>query len=62
MMAPVNSTDRCLVTLSEGLETYEVEDFLADILDTEFNTIADDGSLSVVSNGNINSSPELFWC
>ena len=32
-----------------NIETYEVEDFLAHILDAEFNTVADDGSLIEVS-------------
>ena len=34
--------------LSANLEAYEVEEFLADILNHEFDTIADDGSLSQV--------------
>lgn len=32
----------------ENLETYEVEEFLADILNKEFDTVADDGSLAQV--------------
>lgn len=32
----------------ENLETYEVEEFLADILNTEFDTVVDDGSLPQV--------------
>ncbi|KAK2145373.1 hypothetical protein LSH36_683g03150, partial [Paralvinella palmiformis] len=34
---------------NDDLETYEVEEFLAQILDAEFNTVADDGSLIQVS-------------
>ena len=36
--------------LPANLEVYEVEEFLADILNHEFDTIADDGSLSQVAN------------
>lgn len=32
----------------ENLETYEVEEFLADVLNREFDTVADDGSLAQV--------------
>lgn len=36
--------------LIENLDPYEVEEFLADILNAEFDTIADDGSLSEVKS------------
>ncbi|WAR25365.1 TSR2-like protein [Mya arenaria] len=32
-----------------NIETFELEDFLEDVLNTEFDTIADDGSLSQIS-------------
>ncbi|XP_072176129.1 pre-rRNA-processing protein TSR2 homolog [Diadema setosum] len=34
---------------NEGIESFELEDFLADILDHEFDTIAEDDSLAAVS-------------
>lgn len=38
----------CLFCVSEDIDDYEVEDFLADIMNTEFDTIVEDGSLSQV--------------
>ena len=39
----------CLnIAFSADLEVYEVEEFLADVLNHEFDTIADDGSLTEV--------------
>ena len=35
-------------SVSADLEVYEVEEFLADVLNHEFDTIADDGSLKEV--------------
>ena len=35
-------------TVTADLEVYEVEEFLADVLNHEFDTIADDGSLKEV--------------
>lgn len=35
---------------NKNLETFEVEEFLADILNAEFDTIADDGSLSQIAS------------
>ena len=34
---------------NSDLDPYEVEDFLADILNNEFNTLADDGSLKAIA-------------
>ncbi|XP_064606664.1 pre-rRNA-processing protein TSR2 homolog [Liolophura sinensis] len=34
---------------NDGIEAYELEDFLADVLNTEFDTIAEDGSLIQIS-------------
>ncbi|XP_052214011.1 pre-rRNA-processing protein TSR2 homolog isoform X2 [Dreissena polymorpha] len=36
-------------TENANIETYELEDFLEDVLNTEFDTIADDGSLPEVA-------------
>lgn len=43
----------CLFCVSEDIDDYEVEDFLADIMNTEFDTIVEDGSLSQVSMSDI---------
>lgn len=43
----------CLFCVSEDIDDYEVEDFLADIMNTEFDTIVEDGSLSQVSISDI---------
>ena len=37
------------IHITENLDPYEVEDFVTEILNNEFDTIADDGSLSFVS-------------
>ena len=37
-----------LFLISDGIEPYELEDFLADILDHEFDTITEDDSLNLV--------------
>lgn len=43
----------CLFCVSEDIDDYEVEDFLADIMNTEFDTIVEDGSLSQVGMSDI---------
>lgn len=35
--------------MTANLDAYEVEDYLSEVLNTEFDTIADDGSLPDVS-------------
>ena len=45
----ISSTVITVVCFAANLEVYEVEEFLADILNHEFDTIADDGSLREVS-------------
>lgn len=43
----------CLFCVSEDIDDCEVEDFLADIMNTEFDTIVEDGSLSQVNMSDI---------
>lgn len=43
----------CPFCVSEDIDDYEVEDFLADIMNTEFDTIVEDGSLSQVGMSDI---------
>ena len=38
----------CWVSFPDKIDPDEVEDFLTDVLDHEFNTVADDGSLTEV--------------
>ena len=39
----------CCVVTTAGVHTYDIEDFLDAILDQEFDTLVEDGSLSEVS-------------
>lgn len=38
----------CLCLSSDDLQQYEVEDFIAQLMDQEFDTVVDDGSLPQV--------------
>ena len=38
-----------ILDFAENVEPYELEDFLSQILDNEFETVVDDGSLNQVS-------------
>lgn len=42
--------------MSADLQQYEVEDFIAELMDQEFNTVVDDGSLPQVHKDNSNNS------